>query len=211
MPRKPKRDHDGCHRRMDRGGRYQITWMGIDPETGKKRRFTKLLKTKNHKKAQLVRQKYMQQSRGGQTAVLPDVTLEHFSDKYLDAHKHQKDYANKRHRIESKVLPYFKGRPLDTLTPQSVLEFRSSILGDVEEEARLKRQATANKYVQVLRHMIHWGVDQGIVPEETYNVVRKIKKLPESKGRVHFFYKRQLKRLFETAASEPGQLSLIHI
>jgi integrase len=174
--------------------------MGIDPETGQKKRITKLLKTKDHKKAQLVRMEYMQQTRGGQTAVLSDVTLDHFAEKYLEAHKHQKDYANKRHRIESKVIPYFKDRPLDTLTTQSILEFRNTILGDKEGEARLKRQATANKYIQVLRHMIHWGVDQGYVPEDVYNVVRKIKKLPESKGRVHFFYKRQLKQLFKTAA-----------
>jgi integrase len=74
------------------------------------------------------------------------------------------------------------------------------ILGEAEGEARLRKQATANRYVQELKHMIHWGVDQGYVPEDVYNVVRKVKKLPESKGRIHFFYKLQLQKLFATAA-----------
>ena len=204
-----KRDRDGVRKRKDCSGRYEIQWQGIDPKTGRKKRYREVLETKSYKAARLERAKRLQAVEGGPPQPVSDITLNHFTEQYLEAHKHQKDIRTKRQRIENSILPVLGDRPLVSISVQEYEAFRSSIVGQCDtNEQRAKREKTANRYMSALKHMISWGVDTlELVPEEALMRVRRSKQRKESAGRLVFFYLSDVLQLVE-ACSSPGERNM---
>jgi len=206
MPRKKKRREgrggDGVRKRKDMGGRFEVQFSYVDPETGKRRRFRKLLRTTDHDTAVQERADLMRAKRKDRPEPLPGVTLAHIKASYLKAHELQKDYPNKRHRVGKIVKASIGSRPLDDLGVEDYEAFQRSILGKAKGAKLLSRKATCNRYMMTVKHMIRWGVEHEKIPEVALVRVLRVRNFKEGKGRIHFFYKRHVARLLEALGDE---------
>lgn len=202
MAKKRKGDRDGIRRRDDRGGRYEIQWQGVDPETGGKKRMRKLLPTKKYATAQQERARMMQLGQQERPRPIADVTLNHFEEEYLrERKKKEKGFRTKKGRVK-RILEILGDRRLEQLVLSDYEAFVETIIGNCTANRRPQREQTANRYISTLKAMIHWGIEHNHVPEEVRSELRKLKKFPETPGRVHFFYIDDVCELL-AAASNP--------
>ena len=80
--------------------------------------------------------------------------------------------AQPHHLLRLKhLLPYFGDAPLRAITKVMVREYRES-----RHRSKCLTEATINREVAVLRHLLYWGVDEGYLSQ---NPLARIRLLPE--------------------------------
>jgi integrase len=72
------------------------------------------------------------------------------------------------------LLPYFGDRPLRNITKATVREYR-----DARHRAKTLRDATINREVAVLRHLLYWATDEGYLG---VNPLTRLRLVPERRS-----------------------------
>lgn len=81
---------------------------------------------------------------------------------------HNRDLRNKRSRLNV-LKEFYKSQPLENIGPQSVARFMA------HKRAGKAKNATINRYLALLRHMMTWALEQGIIETSPLGRIAKLK------------------------------------
>ena len=101
------------------------------------------------------------------------ITFRELSVRYLEHCQHQRDIKNKEHRIKKFLLPYFGDRMISSISMSDIEKFYSDQINSCASIS------TANRRLEILKHMWTKAVDWNLLPEEDLKKVRKVKKKSE--------------------------------
>lgn len=100
-------------------------------------------------------------------SVDPDMTFEALAARFI---VNAGPRPNHLHRLRH-LLPFFGEQPLRSITKAAVREYR-----EARHRAKPLRDATINRDVSVLRHLLYWAVDEGYL---TNNPLTRLRLVPE--------------------------------
>ena len=111
-----------------------------------------------------------------------------FVQRYLNNIKsetHPHYYQIKKYSLEHKIVPFFKDKYLEEITPTEIERYRSLRLEKT-------KPATVNRDLAYLKHLYNKAIDWEVV---VFNPVKKVKMLRESPGRVRYLSPEEIERL----------------
>lgn len=116
------------------------------------------------------------------------LTLREFSSEYLESIQHLLEYQRRKKRVE-KLCDRFGNMKLGEFTTRLVEQYMAS------RSEKGYANATVNRELQVIQHMIKKANDWNLVSDEVLKQVRKVKKLPEYNERLRYLSEEEEERL----------------
>ena len=135
--------------------RFNIWWAYVTIDGVRQCRTTGLT---NRKLAEAFERKFREElvaKAAGLTELNPEMTFAELAARFL-AGGEIKAHHTDRLKI---LLPYFGDRELRSITRASVREYRAARM-----KARQLTETTVSRDLEVLRHLLFWAVDEGILP-----------------------------------------------
>jgi integrase len=94
----------------------------------------------------------------GEYTELPNITFDEMACKYLESQKtrvREKTYLGYRGHLENRIIPYFSGRKIKTITPVEVEAFLTTMADEGVTSATVAKHLATMK--MVLKRAVEWG------------------------------------------------------
>jgi integrase len=170
---------DGIRRRKDRGNAWYITWIDASGRRTKRRARCQSFEGARR---ELARERAKVQE-AKETGYVP-MTFKEAAKEYIDRQRSlvsPKEYERQESILENHLKPFFAGK-LQTISKRLVEEY-------VTLRSRKCSPATIRKEVGVLKHLLNWAVEGGVIPS---NPAAKITMPRAPAGRLRYLQPTEL-------------------
>jgi integrase len=170
---------DGIRKRRDRHSQWWITWTEIDPRTDKKRRYHKKADRQSFEGAKLELTKKLQRLREAKATGFVPKTFREVETGYLEFQKvrlrSQNEYERQLGILMDHLRPFFAGK-LDAITRRDIERY-------ITTRSQKVSPGTVRKEVGVLKHLLNFAVDSGML---SANPAFRVKLPKPPAGRVRY-------------------------
>jgi len=188
MPRVGKKVR-GLYRR----GRYW--WIDYTDSTGK-RHFESTRTTLKSEALQILEERRVQARAGKIPLKTKPVLFKDFAKKYMEHIKKLREFDSRKYRV-NKLVKEFGDLKLSEFTTVLVEEYQSKRI------AQGCANATVNRELAILKHMIHKAVDWDLIDDDVLKRVRKVKQLKENNRRLRYLSREEADRLIAACYKAP--------
>jgi integrase len=151
---------DGVRKRSDRHNAWYITWTELDPKTGNKRRYHKKADRQSFEAAKLELTQRLQRLKEAKATGYAPKTFREAETEYLEFQKvrlrSQNEYERQVGILMDHLRHFFAGK-LDAISRRDIERY-------ITTRSQKVSPGTVRKEVGVLKHLLNFAVDSGMLP-----------------------------------------------
>ena len=188
MPRPPKKER-GLYLR---GKIWWITWV----DASGKQHFESARTTSKLEAKALLERRHLEARAGKIPLKTKPILFKDFAKKYMEHIKKLREFDSRKYRV-NKLVRAFGNLKLSEFTTALVEEYQSKRI------AQGCANATVNRELAVLKHMVHKAVQWDLVDDDVLKRVRKVKQLKENNRRLRYLSREEVDRLIAACYKAP--------
>jgi integrase len=134
-------------------------------------------------------------------------TFDELAKKYKENFKGQRSFENSKSYSIKKLEQEFKGRLLSSISYYDLEAYRNRLRSTLTQHGQLRKEASVNRVMACLRHMLSKGVEWGMLERNPFDKGRSLQ-LKENNKRLRFLSEEEIAKLLSECPKPDGPKTL---